>query len=165
VIDSNVKLPRVELEIVRGQARRKRRPVNVPAFLIGASQDCDLVLGDAQFAEVHAYLIVHAGGVSIRHLGFGPELLINGEQIARASLQDGDRLCTGPYEFVITIRDELSGSAGPIPIMESPMSGWTSNSRKADVKSLTSAAQLLSDIRLAIASPQYVARNQQLAAS
>ena len=48
-----LKLPKVEIEIVRGRARNMVRPVTVPVYLIGAANDCDLVLGDPQFSEVH----------------------------------------------------------------------------------------------------------------
>jgi pSer/pThr/pTyr-binding forkhead associated (FHA) protein len=158
-------LPRVELEIVRGQARRKQRPVNVPAFLIGASRDCDLVLGDSQFAEVHAYLIVHAGGVSIRHLGSGPELIVNGQEVARATLKDGDRLRTGPYEFVIHIADQASIDDSHPPAMQLPVGNWQEVETTAGMKSVTAAAQLLTDIRAALKRHEHDAYRPTRAAS
>ena len=158
-------IPRVELEIIRGQARRKQRAVNVPAFLIGASRECDLVLGDSQFAEVHAYLIVHAGGVSIRHLGFGPNLIVNGKQMARATLNDGDRLSTGPYEFVIHIADEPSIDDTPAVVTKLPVGGWQAAPATIDMNGLTAAAQLIAEIRLALKSPPCVAHRSRRAAS
>jgi hypothetical protein len=91
--------PLVLLEIRRGTARRRLRPVRGPVFLIGASAECDLVLADRQFPETHAYLLVSEEGVSLRHLGVGPEITVNGRSVEAAELLDGDRLRTGPYEF------------------------------------------------------------------
>ncbi len=96
-------LPQVDLEIVRGQAKNKRRPVVVPAFLIGSAPDCDLVLGDRQFPEVFAYLLLKPTGVFLRYLGFAPKMTVNGQPISQCGLSDGDRICMGPYEFQIHI--------------------------------------------------------------
>lgn len=96
-------LPQVDLEIVRGQAKNKRRPVLVPAFLIGSASDCDLVLGDRQFPDVYAYLLLKPTGVFLRYLGFAPKMMVNGRPISQIALSDGDRICMEPYEFQIHI--------------------------------------------------------------
>lgn len=101
--ESPSRLPRVMLEIVRGRARRLVRRIAPPVFLIGAAADCDLVLADEQFPDAFAYVYVTATGVSIRHLGSRPDLLVNGEMVESALLDDGDRLQMGPYEFQINI--------------------------------------------------------------
>jgi hypothetical protein len=97
-------LPLVELEILRGRAQNRVRPVKVPAFLIGSALDCDLVLGDHRFPEAHSYLLLSASEVALRWLGVGPEVSVNGKTIQRARLRDGDHLQLGPYEFRISIR-------------------------------------------------------------
>ena len=103
-------LPRVELEILRGRARRRFRPVAGPAFLIGAAPDSDLVLGDPQFPDAHSYILVSAAGVGVRWLGLGPTLSIDGRRVMeRATLHDGDLIETGPYEFRVLIRRPLRG--------------------------------------------------------
>jgi hypothetical protein len=94
----------VELEIVRGQARNMLRPVQVPAFLIGSADDCDLVLGDPQFPDLHSYLRVEAQRVTLRYLGFQPALTLNGLAVTTAELTQGDRIRSGPYEFLVHIR-------------------------------------------------------------
>lgn len=99
-------LPRVTLEIVRGRARRLLRRVTPPVFLIGMAADCDLVLADPQFPDAYAYLYVTTSGVSVRHLGEAPILLVNGQRLETATLEDGDRLEMGPYEFQINIHVE-----------------------------------------------------------
>src|SRR5262245_57157562 len=78
---------RVELEILRGMARQRVRLVRVPTFLIGAADDCDLVLGDGQFPEVHTYLRV-ASGVTLAHLGFAPTVTVNGRPVTKTPLSD-----------------------------------------------------------------------------
>lgn len=97
--------PRVELEITRGHARHKVRRVSVRAYLIGTASDCDLVLGDVRFPQVHAYLLRGPAGATIRWLGQGPELTVNGH-VAHASmpLADGDLVRTGTYEFRVHLQ-------------------------------------------------------------
>jgi hypothetical protein len=98
-------LPEVELEILRGRARRRFRPVSGPAFLIGTAPDSDLVLGDPQFPDAHCYLLVSTAGVGVRWLGIGPALSVDGRPVMdRAPLDDGDLLETGPYQFRVIIR-------------------------------------------------------------
>jgi hypothetical protein len=97
-------LPQVDLEILRGRAQNRVRPVKVPAFLIGSAPDCDLVLGDNRFPEAHSYLLLSSSEVSLRWLGIGPEVAVNGQSIQKTRLRDGDHLQMGPYEFRISIR-------------------------------------------------------------
>ncbi len=91
----------IELMINRGRARHRVRPVRPPVFLIGSAADCDLVLGDQRFADVHAYLLVGTGRVSLRWLGLEPELTVNGAPATHVRLEDDDRIRMGPYEFIL----------------------------------------------------------------
>jgi predicted component of type VI protein secretion system len=103
----------VSLEIVRGRARNKLRSVEARAFLIGSATDCDLVLGDPHFPPVHAYLLRSLEATSIRWLGSGPALSINGrEAIESEPLADQDLIRTGPYEFRVHI-EPSGGSPEP----------------------------------------------------
>jgi pSer/pThr/pTyr-binding forkhead associated (FHA) protein len=92
-------LPQVALEILRGSARHRLRQVRTPVFLIGAAADCDLVLGDPLFPAVHTYLYVRNDGVSLRYLGEGPDLCVNGRRIESTPVGHGDLLQMGSYEF------------------------------------------------------------------
>ena len=116
---------RVSLEIVRGRARRKLRPVAVRAFLIGSAGDCDLVLGDSRFPEVHAYLLRNQPQVTIRWLGVGPVLMVNGRAAVDSEpLADGDAIQTGPYEFRIRIEPQAALAVDRVsPIGKSSRSG------------------------------------------
>ena len=95
----------VWLEITRGQVKQRLRTVRGPAFLIGTAPDCDLVLGDQIFPDAYAYLLVQDDKVTIRRVGDGPELLVNGETIEAADLFHGDQLAFGPFELQMVIRE------------------------------------------------------------
>ena len=97
------RLPKIGLEIVRGQARRLVREVAGPVFLFGTAHDCDLVFGDPQFPEVYAYLFITEHGVSMRHLGIGPVTTVNSRSFQSTLLFDGDMLRMGSYEFHVRI--------------------------------------------------------------
>ena len=79
------------------------RSIDVPVYLIGTALDCDLVLGDQQFPEAHSYLIMGSEGLSLRYLGVGPEVLVNGQRIEAVDLCDGDSIEMGDYVFIIHI--------------------------------------------------------------
>ena len=94
----------VALEILRGRAKQRLRPVTVPVFLIGAADDCDLVLADDLFPDVHTYLYVTARGVTLRQLGLQPPLYVNGEKSEVAALRNGETFRLGSsYEFRVHI--------------------------------------------------------------
>jgi pSer/pThr/pTyr-binding forkhead associated (FHA) protein len=142
---------RVDLEIVRGQAQQRRRPVAGPAFLIGSSCECDLVLSAAQFAEVYACLVVRPSSVTVRQVGEGPAILINGRPTADAKLRDGDRLVAGPFEFIVHI-SPIAGTttSSAVPIERPPANRWRSAQQIDEPEALLAAAKLICDIRAAL---------------
>lgn len=97
-------IPQVMLEVLRGRARHRLRPVGPPVFLIGRANDCDLVLGDPQFPDLHTYLFVTEAGVMARYLGHGPEFEVNGIPRESTELGDGSVIRMGTYEFKIHIK-------------------------------------------------------------
>jgi len=98
-------LPQVEIEITRGRVRNRIRPMRGTTFLIGSGSECDLVLGDPQFQEVHGYLLMGAQGLVLRHLGFAPELTVDGRPVRKTLLWNQARIRTGPFEFRVHIRN------------------------------------------------------------
>ena len=88
------------LAIRRGKAKNKTRVVTRPVFIVGGNRDCDMVLGDPQFAPMHFYLFHRNGATTLRCLSGFPEVTINGKRKRAASIHDGDRIRTGCYEFV-----------------------------------------------------------------
>ena len=134
----------LELEVLRGRTAHKIRPVDVPVFLIGSDVDCDLVLGDPQFPEVHCCLRQTGDAVVLRHLGFQPEITVNGQAVTKATLSNGDRVRTGPYEFQINLRHQLvAGSDAPAKIEVQP----ATSDRVEDVSGSEKVKALLQDIR------------------
>ncbi len=107
------RLPQVALEITRGRARERRREVRGRAFLIGSAPDSDLVLGDARFDELYSYVLLRPEQVTIRRLGVGPDLRVGDELANWASLEHGDRLRLGPFEFRVGI--QWHGGQGAAP--------------------------------------------------
>lgn len=103
----------VELVITRGRARNRVRAVASPVFMIGTAPDCDLVLGDDRFPEVHAYLLLGHGPILLRWLGIDPEITVNGAQVDHVSLKDMDRIRTGPYEFLVRIGTQKNKRTRP----------------------------------------------------
>lgn len=112
--------PNVWLEIRRGSARQRMRPVAGPVYLIGAAPDCDLVLADPQFPAVHAYLLIGEGRVSLRRLADGPEITVDGRPVEAVELLNGDRLRTGPYEFHLHVGTAPDGPEGLTNVREKP---------------------------------------------
>ncbi len=113
--DDRNRLPRVELEIQRGRANNKIRRIDVPVFLIGSAHDCDLVLADRAIPEAHTYLYITSRGVSVRRIGEGPQLAIDGREVEQAAIHNGQTLQIGRYEFTLRIdwndpTDEDSGN-------------------------------------------------------
>lgn len=107
------RLPRVTVEITRGRVRERFRDVDVSAYLIGAADDCDLVLADPRFPDVHAYIIRRHDGVSLRYLGNKPALTVNNRLVRNTPLADGDQIASGPYE--LTVHIGLPGSPATLP--------------------------------------------------
>ncbi len=142
-------LPQVGLEIVRGKASHRIREVSPPVFLIGTAEDCDLVLGDLRFPEAYAYMYVTIRGVSVRHLGDGPELYVNGELTETALLADGDILELGAYEFQLHIQDRSPRGGGRSE------QGWEEGLRETDFLGLEAAMDdvwdLMARIRATVA--------------
>lgn len=102
-------VPLVQLEIIRGGAQHRLRTVKPPVFLIGSAADCDLVLGDRHFPEVHTYLYVTSAGITVRHIGQDPQLTLNGLEVETARVVDGDQLRMGPFEFIVRVSRKPAG--------------------------------------------------------
>lgn len=95
------------LVIERGDANQTERPILRPVYVIGTAADCDMVLGDAQFSDYHAYIYVRDGIVTLRHLGPAPEITVNGRVVRWGELKHMDRLRFGPYQLQLRLRPSL----------------------------------------------------------
>jgi hypothetical protein len=122
-VKSNLRtgFPRVELEIMRGRARNRIRRIDVPVYLIGSAADCDLVLADSGFPDVHTYLYVTKEGVSVRRLGEGPELAVDGQVMQASTIRNGQRLQLGSYEFTVHVGESAPRpDKSPVPTPKLP---------------------------------------------
>ena len=81
-----------------------------PIFLIGGSNDSDVVLADPLIPAIHSYLMVSNRGVRLRHLGELPTVFVNGYAVEHAKLEDDCQIQIGPFEFVIRINWTASGN-------------------------------------------------------
>jgi len=120
----------VVIEIRRGRARQLVRKVQAPVYLIGSGRDCDLVLADDQFPAVHAYVYVRRDSLSLRQIGDGPEITVNGCPVRWTSLVDGDRIRTGPFEFRVAVQTHSS----KVPMEQPGKSGAASPKSKGPAK-------------------------------
>ena len=133
---------RVRLTIQKGRAKNLIRDVDGPVFTVGTDHTCDMVLGDPQFPDVHSYVCIRDKIVSLRHLGQGPTVTVNGREVRWGELRDGDRIRTGSYEFRVSIerhaasntkrhdpREEMlfAGTLEQLPIWWSSVTGMPVN--------------------------------------
>jgi hypothetical protein len=161
-------LPQVRLEIRRGKARNLVRKVFGPVYLIGRARDCDLVLGDEQFPEAYAYVFVSDPAVTLRRLGAGPDLTVNGRVVQNVELRDGDRIRTGPFEFHVRIVWPLCAEDSRADRPEERRRPEISEYQEEMVERRVAA--LLSDIRQAMFPPKvglrvFVGSDETIAAS
>jgi hypothetical protein len=140
--------PQVSLQITRGRVQQRVRQVRGRVFLIGAANDCDLVLGDLQFPEAYAYLFVSGSQITIRRLEGGPELLVCGEPADTAELFHGDLVAFGPFELRVRI-DEVRPGRRDSTEDGSRFSESQANDGSAEATDEVQA--LLADIRRALA--------------
>lgn len=101
------------MTITRGRARRLTRSVEGAVYLIGASGDCDLVIGDPLFPGTHSYILVTSAGVRLRHLGHPPDVLVDGQQVVLAELHDGSEIAIGPFTFQVHVDWSRDDDAAP----------------------------------------------------
>ena len=145
--DKRSALPRVELEILRGRAKNRLRRIDVPVFLIGSAHDCDLVLADPDFPEVHTYVYVTKDGVSVRRLGEGPEMVVDGEVVQSSAMLHGQRLKLGPYEFTLHVEaTHPAPTKGPLPTTSLP-TAMPALALQFDLPGMAEVRCLLADIR------------------
>ncbi len=119
------------------------RPVKSSIFLIGQAADCDLVLGDQQFPDVHMYLFLTNTSVTLRWLAEGPEVTVDGRPVSSLPLRHGDRIRTGPYEFNVHI-DLRSTRTRP---NVRPFRATTHVRESVDATATNAVMQLLRDVR------------------
>ncbi|MDT8367132.1 MAG: FHA domain-containing protein [bacterium] len=90
--------------IIRDKVRTlKRVSVHKFPFIIGRSEEADLVLGDAGVSRHHAALEERGGKVIVRDLGSLNGIFVNEHFTREFSLQDGDRITIGSYILQVVL--------------------------------------------------------------
>lgn len=150
------------LEIVKGQAKQRFRPIGGPVFMIGTAVDSDLVLADEAIPETYLYLFIKTDAelnetVSVRRLGVGPALFVDEVETEIAELTVGSVLEFGAYSFRLTQRnlnqpgpgdgpDRNDDSSDDEPPLPADFSIWEVNESVA----LDKVRALLADVRASL---------------
>jgi serine/threonine protein kinase len=72
--------------------------------LVGRTSDCDVVVRASDVSKQHCRITVGNAEILVEDLGSFNGTFVNGQQIKRSSLNDGDRLGIAEHEFVLRIR-------------------------------------------------------------
>lgn len=67
--------------------------------VVGRDPECHRILPSPVIARRHFTLFSHRGGFSIRGLGAGQGLFVNGQRVQKKQLEPGDRIRVGPFLF------------------------------------------------------------------
>ena len=99
-VEPNLSFP-AELVIQNGRLKGTSRPLSQSLTLIGRSADCDLRLNVDGIHPLHCLLAQTPDGLMLRDLSGDGTVLVNGESVPVGSLQNGDVLAVGPFQFVV----------------------------------------------------------------
>jgi hypothetical protein len=106
-------LPVVRLE-VRAGGTATSYSIGETGFLLGSVPGCDLRLSGAALPPVLALIARQPTGVSLRKLAPIGMLLLNGEAVTQAELNDGDQLSAGAVDIGISISKLPSPPSVPV---------------------------------------------------
>ena len=107
-VPPRVSLPSVVLVAPGGKQVRLSSQTTV----VGRAAECDLVIKAADVSKRHCRIVLAPDSVVVEDLGSSNGTLVNGEQVKRASLKDGDQLDLGGHLFQVRMRES---SARPRP--------------------------------------------------
>jgi pSer/pThr/pTyr-binding forkhead associated (FHA) protein len=102
-----------ELVLQNGRQAGARRPLGMPATVVGRTEGCDVRLNVDGVDPLHCLLVFFNGGVQLRDLNSLHGTYVNGSRVQNVTLQQGDLLKVGPFQF----RVELS-IAVPEPLAQ-----------------------------------------------
>jgi hypothetical protein len=106
--------PEPEPDVVSLRIGGKTHAVTSPKVVIGRSRDCDVRVGDLNASRRHAELRKDGDGYWIVDLGSMNGTLVNGQQVDKERLEDGDTITLGSTDIVFgrksAIRDGHSAS-------------------------------------------------------
>lgn len=90
-----------------------------PAYLIGASPDCDIQIDHYSVCQTHAALIIEDDMIRLWDLGSHNATHLNGDLVEEGLIQNGDTLQIGDIAFRVTLRS-LKSAPGHQPVLARP---------------------------------------------
>src|SRR5262249_674928 len=118
--DSGDSAPAVRLEVRSGLGRATAYEVGDGGFLIGSVPGCDLRLPGCNLPPIICLIARGPTAVSLRRLAPVLPILVNGQAVAAAYLQDGDCVAIGPIVIVLAVAPgkstDASGESTPAPV-------------------------------------------------
>lgn len=113
-----------QLTIASGKEVGREFVFDQPEALLGRTEECDVILYEANVSRRHARLFFEAGAHFIEDLGSSNGTLVNGQLVARCRLEPGDRITLGPVNFIFDDEpkdhaDKLTEAVNPADLMRS----------------------------------------------
>src|SRR5262249_41057489 len=97
-----VRIAQVTLVLVAQGGKQAR--LTQPSTVIGRAPECDLVIKASEVSKRHCRIQLAADGASVEDLGSINGTFVNGQQIQRARLSDGDELDIAGHVFTVRLR-------------------------------------------------------------
>jgi len=80
-------------------------PINVPSFMIGRAEGCNLRSLSPQVSRFHCTIAVNNDTVIVQDLGGENGTFVNGNRVSSAqTLNNGDKLVVGSHSFMMSIK-------------------------------------------------------------
>jgi hypothetical protein len=97
---AEVPRPEPERERVTLTVAGKKQEVTAPRVVLGRSRECDVRIADVNVSRRHAELVQEDTAYWIADLGSTNGVVVNGREVTRERLRDGDRITLGSTEIV-----------------------------------------------------------------
>ncbi|MCP4641669.1 MAG: FHA domain-containing protein [bacterium] len=91
----------------------RHQELNGGSCIIGRTSDVDFVLPHTTISRRHAALCVAEGRVTIEDLASTNGVFLNGEQVKRSVVSEGDFLSVGDYTLVLRVLDDQPVDGSP----------------------------------------------------
>ncbi len=109
---------RASLVITLPDGRELRHELSAGRTLLGRSAECQVVLADASVSRRHAALELGPGGLAVEDLGSANGVVMDGERVQRAELNDGAELTLGRVEIKVELGPEPPREEAPRPAQD-----------------------------------------------
>jgi hypothetical protein len=92
--------PEPERELVTLTVAGKKQEITAPRVVLGRSRECDVRIPDVNVSRRHAELVQEGATYWISDLGSTNGVVLNGREVEREKLRDGDRITLGSTEII-----------------------------------------------------------------